>query len=402
MLYKRPIIYCSSLLISIVYFSSCSPSIASSDNDQKTSPKKEIKKTDTLKVDTVVEKITKNKFHYISALLSGVKEEGNPYNHLFDTAAWKENEKFINDSWKKLEVNRLNKLEKWSSTELKETNEKCTTVFYPFSGPDFLTANSFFPQADKIFMLGLEPIGVLPEIDKFANTDAKDYCTDFKNSLYDIFQRSYFITSYMQRDFQKQKVNGLLPVLSFFITKTGHEITNIQYLVKYNNDSIGEQPYTTKQKPFGVKVTCTKNNLTKTIYYFKYDVSNKQFNDTCVFYKYINGVTPQSVTYIKSASYLLHANFMSNMKQLILKNSNYILEDDTGIPYNDIEKTKAYDMKLYGKYTKPVKDFPYLKMQTGIVKAFETDSANIPKLPFHLGYHWQSKTDLLIYAKKKM
>ena len=74
MLYKRPIIYCSSLLISIVYFSSCSPSIASSDNDQKTSPKKEIKKTDTLKVDTVVETITKNKFHYISALLSGVKE----------------------------------------------------------------------------------------------------------------------------------------------------------------------------------------------------------------------------------------------------------------------------------------------------------------------------------------
>ena len=40
-------------------------------------------------------------------------------------------------------------------------------------------------------------------------------------------------------------------------------------------------------------------------------------------------------------------------------------------------------------------------MQTGIVKAFAKDSSAIPDLPFHLGYHWQSKKDLLIYATKK-
>jgi hypothetical protein len=251
-------------------------------------------------------------------------------------------------------------------------------------------------------MLGLEPIGSLPPINRFSNEEALDYTGDFKKSLTDIFEKSYFITSYMLRDFQKQKVNGLLPVLCFFIKKTDHKIIDIRFLVKRNNDSIIEETYSANSKNyFGVKVTCKKDSLVKTVYYFRYDVSNKQFNDTCVFYKFINSNTKNSVTYVKSASYLLHANFMSNMKKLILRNSNYVLEDDTGIPYDDIDKTKQYDIKLYGKYAKPVKDFPYLKMQQGIVAAFEKDSASIPSLPFHLGYHWQSKKDLLIYATKK-
>lgn len=399
MLQKASTFYLFITVLSSFFISSCGQGHASPEAEKKVI--QAVATPTVAQVDTTPKLIaTGNIFNNISSILGGDSSASNPLNHLYDSSAWKENKIFINTSWKKLEANRLSKLEKWSVTELKDANANCKTVFYPFSGPDFLTANSFFPNANKFIMLGLEPIGALPEIQRFTNIDAKDYCADFKQSLNDIFQRSYFITSYMQRDFQKQKVNGLLPVLCFFVKKTGHDIIDINYLVKQDNGPITEQPYNTKQKAFGVKVTCRKDSIVKTIYYFKYDVSNKQFNDTCVFYKFINNNTKGAVTYVKSASYLLHANFMSNMEKLILTNSNYVLEDDTGIPYDHIEKTKAYTIKIYGKYTQPVKDFPYLKMQTGILKAFQTDSANIPPLPFHLGYHWKSKTDLLIYAKK--
>ena len=358
-------------------------------------PKKIIK--DTLQK----QKKSANNFNEVSAILAGMSDSSSAFNHLLDSVAWKENQNFMNQSWKKLEVNRLNKLVKWSDKELKAANKDCKTVFYPFSGPDFLTVNAFFPKADKMILLGLEPIGSLPPIHKYSNESAKFYANDFKKSLTDIFDKSYFITQYMLRDFQKHKVNGLLPVLCFFIKKTNHRIINIRYLVRHNNDSITEVDYNTKQKIFGVKVTCEKDNITKNIYYFRYDVSNPKFNDSSIFYKFVNANTVNSVTYIKSASYLLHANFMSNMKKLILKNSNYLLEDDTGIPYDDIEKTKEFSIKLYGRYIQPIKNFPYLRMQTGIVKAFAKDSSAIPDLPFHLGYHWQSKKDLLIYATKK-
>ncbi|MCC6371225.1 MAG: hypothetical protein IT236_09495 [Bacteroidia bacterium] len=393
--------------LGMIIMHSCSE--AKSTNKKKdeiktVSVKKDTLVSDSLKTvalqDSVPQAVEKNRFNEISAILAGMQDEGNALNYLFDTIAWKENREFMNASWKKLETNRLNKLSKWGDKELIQANKNCKTVFYPFSGPDFITANAFFPKADKMIMLGLEPIGSLPQLDKFDGQDSKDYANDFRKSLTDIFEKSYFITQYMLRDFQKQKVNGLLPVLCFFIKKTNHQIVDIKYLVKKNNDSIEEVDYDTRKNFFGVKVICKKDTLTKTIYYFRYDVSNKQFNDTCVFYKFINKQTPNSVTYVKSASYLLHANFMSNMKKLILNNSNYLLQDDTGIPYDDIDKTKLFTIKLYGKYVQPVKNFPYLRMQKGIVKAFETDSASIPDLPFHLGYHWQSKKDLLMLATK--
>jgi hypothetical protein len=389
------------LFIIAAFIDSCGQVSAEKDSAKTKSDSLVVKVDSSTKASKAAPIITAPMFHEIASILGGIEDSSNVLSYLYDTAAWNTNKKFINDNWKKIENTRLHKMSNWRDKEISAPNKNCTTVFYPFSGPDFLTAYTFFPNAEKIIMLGLEPIGSLPNIYKFNNASALDYSQDFQKSLTDIFQKSYFITSYMLRDFQQEKVNGLLPVLSFFITKTGHKITDIKFLNKNGNAGIVEQPYNAKVRPMGVKITCTKNNITKTVYYFKYDVSNQYFNDSTVFYKFINDNTKKSVTYIKSASYLLHANFMSNMKKLILRNSNYVLEDDTGIPFNDIEKTKEWDIKLYGKYSKPVKDFPYLQLQTGIVNAFQTDSMNIPDLPFHLGYHWALKKDLLIYSIKK-
>jgi hypothetical protein len=35
-------------------------------------------------------------------------------------------------------------------------------MFYMFSGPDFLYAQTFFPNADTYILCGIEPIGAIP------------------------------------------------------------------------------------------------------------------------------------------------------------------------------------------------------------------------------------------------
>ncbi len=368
----------------------------------------------SLKKDTVVAKkdsaktsnstfSTDNKFNNITAVLCGNKGKANNLNYLFDTLAWNKHVAFIDSSWKRLEKKRLQAMKNWGRKEFEQPNSEAKTVFYPFSGPDYLTANAFFPNADTYIMLGLETVGKLPDLQSFKNGDAADYEQDFKKSLSDIFSKSYFITQTMIRDFQAQKVNGLLPVLSFFIKKTGNDILDIKYLVRYKQDSIGVVSYdykNTEHKPFGVKISFLQEAKQKTAYYFKYDVRNDFFNDTTVFFKFINKNTSNCITYIKSASYLLHANFMANMRKLILKNSVAIVQDDTGLPYKYFEEGKKFTVKLYGQYVQPVKDFPYLKLQKELIQAFKRDSATIKQLPFHLGYHWQSNKDVIMFAKR--
>lgn len=347
---------------------------------------------------------TNNQFNNITSVLAGHKGKANNLNYLFDTLIWDAHSKFIDSSWTRLEKKRLQAMKDWGRKEFETASAKTKIVFYPFSGPDYLTANAFFPNADKYIMLGLEPVGKLPDLEKFKKGEPSEYSNDFKKSLGDIFDKSYFITRKMQSDFQAQKVNGLLPILSFFIKRTGNEILDIKYLVRYDQDSISEVAYDFKsdeRKPFGVRVDFLQDGKQKSVYYFKYDVSNKLFNDTTVFNKYINANTANCITYIKSASYLLHAGFMSNMRDLILKNSSSIIQDDTGIPFKYFDAGKKFDVKLYGEYTRPVEDFPYLSLQKPLQEAFHNDSLNVKKLPFHLGYHWGSKKDVIIFAQKK-
>jgi hypothetical protein len=236
--------------------------------------------------------------------------------------------------------------------------------------------------------------------------DADDYVYGFRNSLTDIFNKSYFITKNMSRDFNYHNLYGTLSLMSFFIKRTGNEIADVKYVVKFNNDSIVEVPYDysdKEHKAFGVRIDIvTSDGQPKSVYYFRYDVSNKKFNDTAVFFKYLSKMDPAvTATYIKSASYLLHNDFMSNMRTFILDKTNYVIEDDTGIPFKYFTENQNWNIRLYGQYTKPVSDFKWLDLQKELKEAFEKDSANIPKLPFHLGYHWGSKKDVLIVAEKK-
>ena len=164
-----------------------------------------------------------------------------------------------------------------------------------------------------------------------------------------------------------------------------------------------EVPYDYKNKeykPFGVRIDIVSNGKPKSVYYFRYDISNKKFNDTAVFYKYLDKMT-NAATYIKSASYLLHNDFMSNMRKFILDKTNYVVEDDTGIPFKYFTEGGNWNMKLYGAYAKPVSDFKWLNKQEDLNEVFQKDSSKIGKLPFHLGYHWGSKKDVLIVGRKK-
>jgi len=394
----------SFLILSVALLFSCQPSdskiekVTTIDHRPITALNPEVKQT------SIPSAKPNNRFYNITAVLCGQTREANNLNCLFDTIARSSNAMFIDSSWKMLEKKRLLAMKTWGRKEFEKPNAKVKVVFYPFSGPDYLSANAFFPDADTYILLGLEPVGKSPDPSPFKTGEALDYANAFRKSLADIFDKSYFITQSMLADFQKQKVNGLLPVLCFFIQKTGNPITNIKYLVRHKQDSASEVDYDFKsghKKPFGVHIFFTQDGKQRSAFYFKYDVSNKLFNDTTIFYKFTNANTQHCITYLKSASYLLHANFMSKMRRLILNNSDAVIKDDTGIPFDYFEKENNFDIKLYGHYTKPVSNFPYLKMQKTLLEALRRDSITIRDLPFHLGYHWGTKKDIIIFAQKK-
>lgn len=359
--------------------------------------------------DTLFNKLfhTNNYYHNFACLISGVKNTGSIYDPLlYSDSTWKRNAGYINASWHSLDTGRLEKISKWKEAEFPPALKSTTTVFYPFSGPDFLTAFAFFPDMDTIVMLGLEKVGRFPDMEKMTSPSAGNYALDLKSSLSDIFNKSYFITQHMQRQLSNQKVNGILPLITFFMERTGNKIADVNYLIM-KNDSITKTSkiievgynYNGKENPFGVKINYLHANKLCTAYYYRYNVANNNFADTSAFYLQLSKMN-NFVTYMKSASYLLQNKTLSNMRDLILKKSNFILQDDTGEPFSFLLKDNKWDLKIYGQYTAPVKDFPYMYEDKLLRKAV-SDNPKKSDLPFHLGYHWGNKKDLLILASKK-
>ena len=88
-----------------------------------------------------------------------------------------------------------------------------------------------------------------------------------------------------------------------------------------------------------------------------------------------------------------HIKRISDKLQQLLKQYQQLQKEN--------ERLKTAVQKFESDQQAATRQVELLQLQAGILKAFAKDSSAIPDLPFHLGYHWQSKKDLLIYAAKK-
>ncbi len=344
-----------------------------------------------------------SKYKEFSLFVSGQEFPASNTDTTINRDFWDEYQSKINTDWTNLDSTRLKPMSEWSNQVISPLVNDSLMLFYPFSGPDFLHAYLLFPQAKEYLFLAQEQLGEIPNLSEASQRDLSDYLNKFYYSIRDIYKRSYFITGRMNTDLHNARVKGVLPVLIFFITQTNHEIIDVKYETL---DTAGNFTPITKitgkfRNTECIKITF-KNNDTeevKNLRYFRCDLSDSGFSNTPIFKKYIENNTNTN-TYIKSASYLLHYRTFNSIRNIILENSNSVLQDDTGIPYKYFNKNK-WSETLFGVYVKPISDFtsPYL-MQKDLKKVYD-ESENVQKLPFSLGYHWRTgEQNQMLFIKK--
>jgi hypothetical protein len=319
------------------------------------------------------------------------------------TDVWSAYRDYIDRHWAQLESERLKPIRSWADSALSRANDQTRLLFYPFGGPDFQTAFQFFPEADTYILLGLEPVGNLPEIESWKPEHMKSYLEDMEISLSDFFSKSYFITRDMDLNLQSDKLDGVLPLICFFLKRSRNDILDIKRIEFDDDGNALESSYRTvfkrPHRPYGIKIVYFTHEFRRreSVYYFSCDLSDEHFDENSKFYLYLNRVERMSVL-VKSASYLLHFKNFSNIRKLILSRSQFILEDDTGVPYRYFRKG-GWKVQLFGEYSEPVKDFSGVEQPD--LKAAYLHTNDIGELPFHLGYHWGTKRDCLLLVEKQ-
>jgi hypothetical protein len=318
---------------------------------------------------------------------------------LDSTTKWKQFSIRIDSGFLDLDTARFIKMEKWADSELTDRHGS-TTLFYPFGGPDFLNANIFYPNADKYILIGLEPVGGLPELCNMTVEQINKYLEDVRYSLKDIFKRSYFITGNMIGALKKNSVNGAVPVISLFIERNGYNLVSIKHVAI---DSTGTCNFADSLKNIkkltqGIRIdfAADTGKRVQSVFYFQTDISDEGLKHNPGFQKYLS-MLPESYTYLKAASYLMHGKDFSMIRNTVFEKSKSILQDDSGIAYRYFDKTK-WDIHLYGSYAKPGKEFSWIN-ETDLAKAYTDPS--VKPVPFTLGYNWRTQHINLLYAVRK-
>ena len=337
------------------------------------------------------------------AFAAGLTAEEQFYSAWQQETSWKDFAALSRKDWAEFDSAILQPVDAWAGNDLREVREKTTTLFYPFGGPDLATAFALFPGATTIVLLGLEPVGNLPDFARNAEKERQEFFTDLGTLTSDFLKHGYFITMHMMDTYSLGNVDGALPVIGFFLKRGGYSVVDVKRLAPDEKGGWIEIPYARLAKrphrPYGVRIDTLKpgDATLRSVYYFSCDVENTAFLVNSPLYRFFEGLG-NLTTFVKAGSYLLHWENFSTLRSFILDRSLFVLEDDTAVPYRFF-KRGGWEVTLFGQYTTPVKDFTNVE-QKDLRQAYEDPSGSVRPLPFHFGYRWRTQVDNLLLAKR--
>jgi len=324
--------------------------------------------------------------------LAGMQPSVNsPLMPLTNDPAWQRHARFFDDAFSQLDQRQLSKVRAWSDLNLAAPK---STMFYMFSGPDFLYANAFYSKASTYVLSALEPPGSVPDLSRLPRGAVAAALYNVEHSLSSVLSFSFFITKQMKVDLHAGQIGGTLPILYVFLARSGKTIRSVTPAaldatgaLHLANEDAGGNPTR------GIRIIFVGDDgVEKTLYYFSTDLSNSGVKSSG-FLQFCATLAPGN-SLIKSASYLLHSGNFSTVRSFILANSATIIQDDSGIPLA-YYSTKKWRFFPFGRYAGPISKFPgaYQEQYAELFRRAQP-------IDFGIGYRWRTyETNLLLSVR---
>ncbi|MCE9519268.1 MAG: hypothetical protein K8R87_06935 [Verrucomicrobia bacterium] len=260
--------------------------------------------------------------------------------------AWKKYSAQLDGVWSNFANQHGGPVNSWARSQIDDLRS-AKAVFYPFSGPDFLFAQLFYPKAETYVLCGLEPCEPLPAWNSLTPEDVSSGLEGLVNSLSSILHFSYFITKDMRQDLQATRFRGVLPVFMVFLARTGHAIESVDAVRLDGNGSPVVFAASQSTVP-GFLIRVRGPNGPKRIFYFSQDLSNGSLSPNGPFLRFIASLGKPAAL-VKSASYLMHESYFSNVRNHLLTQTCGIVQDPSGVPYHNV-RDQGLRLSLYGNY----------------------------------------------------
>jgi hypothetical protein len=292
-------------------------------------------------------------------------------------------------------------LRAFQKSDLDTAALRAPVVFYPFGGPDALTATLYFPHNPTYVLVGLEPAGTLPRLQDISKKDLSGYLGALRETVANEVGHSFFVTREMDSQFRGQVTDGLLAPMVQLLVRMNDTILSLRYVRIDETGQVVERardfhaPGRIGNKGFEIQFRNERDQSVHTLYYFSLNLDDEHLREDTQFITYA-GSLKGVVTLLKATSYMTHQPGFSMVRQLILDNSRWVLQDDSGIPYHFFTPD-SWKVQLYGEYTQPYGSFRPLE-EKDLRKAYEQGHPR--PLPMPIGYGYRRVPANLLLAER--
>lgn len=379
----------------LIYFSCVLTFLACQNQSEKKSPLNSSKKSDTLNTkETVIEYSQlpepDQKWNKLAKMLSGDSSQYTTHKDVWLAYAQNSSAK-----WNVLHQKIALPIQNWVKKQGYNEKYPTRTLLYPFAGGDYFYANLFFPNKDTIIMVGLEPGGHLFNPDSVSAEELSIYLRNLEQSLFYPHKLGFFRTNSMAIDFEKGLLNGTVHTCLYYLAKAGKQI---YYVKSMNFDQqgnfsdvidIGTKKH--GRKGYRIGFAGPNDKQVKELIYFSENLANSgiYYQDGKVLAVKNTGryLAKQHNTsaFFKAATYLMHKNYFSWIRNTCTGASKIILQDDSGISLALLESA-GYKVTLFGDYTRTIPLFSN-RFQEDLKIRYANE--NPQKLPFTIGYNAQ-------------
>lgn len=291
--------------------------------------------------------------------------------------------------WERFEDRQLSRARTWADRELPAVRDESPVLYYLFSGPDIVYANTFFPDCKTYVMCGLEPVGGSPDLLSIPQGRLDDALRRLYGSLDTVLALGFFKTKDMGSDLRNPELPGITPVLMTFLARLGKTVKSVDLVAvdrEGNECSRSASDEACADLTPGVKIVFDSGQGTteQTVYYFSTNISNQGLKKNPGFANFCRKLEP-GAGLVKAASYLMHTEPFSATRDFLMERCQFILQDDTGIPATVFAESD-WQMRPYGRYVRPINMFSGY-YQTKLAEIHRA-RGGVP-LDFGVGYYYR-------------
>jgi hypothetical protein len=309
------------------------------------------------------------------------------------TPAHKALQKQTKTAWDNYEKRVGQPLAAWSKQEVGYASGD--TIFYPFSGPDFVTVERMYPNANRYVLVALQKAlrPIYPE--KMTVKHRAVFINKLGGAWGKFGQLGYFRTEDLDEEQSGKTTNlSVTAILMAFAARLNYEVQDVVPLT-FNSEKTEWEPAPSSKKWSSVRLSLVKDGRKVTLDYISMNLGDDGMRASPGKKEWINRMTANP-TLLKAASHLLQEPYFTILRDMIVKSAPIVVQDETGLDYKDLRKVGP--VKLYGKFVKQHVLFKSTP-QTELAAAYKTEKSP-GELPFAFSYLKNSESRSMQIARQ--